>query len=57
MEVEEPTVEFVKNMTTRPLVLLKHHYPFDFEKYEVKQPTLINVIRDPSKYKEARKNR
>ena len=47
MGLEEPTVEFVKNMTTHPLVLLKHHYPFDFQKHGVKQPTLINVIRDP----------
>lgn len=27
--------------------LLKHHYPFDFSKYGLAQPTYINVIRDP----------
>ena len=46
---EPSTVDLVKNMTRKPLVLLKHHYPFDFEKYGVKGPTYINVIRDPSK--------
>lgn len=37
----------LKEMT---LVLLKHHYPFNFTKYERVQPTFINVMRDPTQW-------
>merc|ERR1712110_489611 len=32
---------------TPPYFLLKHHFPFDFTKYGMNQPTYINVMRDP----------
>ena len=44
---EIPVVDYVKNITTTPMILLKHHLPFDFEKHGIQQPTAINVIRDP----------
>lgn len=45
---ERPLVDYVRNnVTATPFVLLKHHFPFNFEKYSIKQPTYINVIRDP----------
>jgi len=31
----------------KKLVLLKHHYPFDWSEFGVENPTYINVIREP----------
>ena len=28
-------------------MLLKHHFIFDFTKHGLRQPTMINVVRDP----------
>jgi len=48
LTAERPTVDFIRNNVTGfPFVLLKHHFPFNFEKYGIKQPTFINVLRDP----------
>ncbi|CAG5104678.1 Oidioi.mRNA.OKI2018_I69.chr1.g1445.t1.cds [Oikopleura dioica] len=49
LTAEGPLVNFVKNnVTSWPFLLLKHHLPMDFEKYNIQQPTYINVIRDPA---------
>ena len=32
------------------MVLLKHHYPFDFTKYGIANPTYINVLREPASW-------
>lgn len=46
--VEEPLVNWIKeNVTESPFLLLKHHYPIDFTKYGLDQPTYMNVMRDP----------
>lgn len=38
----------IQNITVKPLVLLKHHFPFDFTQHGIKNPTYINVIRHPA---------
>ena len=35
---------------TKRIVVLKHHYPFDFAKYRITPPTFINVIREPASW-------
>ena len=48
MSEESPVINWIKaNATGQPFVLLKHHFPFDFTKHSLEQPTYINVIRDP----------
>lgn len=51
-DVEAPFINHFKtiinNVTQTPLVLLKHHFPFDFTKHGIKNPTFINVIRHPA---------
>ena len=39
--------EHIRNDSSIPFVLLKHHLPFSFKKYGIQQPTYINVLRDP----------
>lgn len=40
----------INNVTQTPLVLLKHHFPFDFTKHGIKNPTYMNVIRHPASW-------
>lgn len=51
-EKEGPFINHFKgvltNVTLKPLVLLKHHFPFNFEPHGIRNPTYINVIRDPA---------
>ena len=60
---EEPVVNFFKETSekissdasqvsryNKRVVILKHHYPFDFGKYELENPTYINVLREPASW-------
>ena len=40
-------LKFLREEKTEPYMLLKHHFYFDFRKHGLRQPTMINVIRDP----------
>lgn len=50
---ETPTAEWIRqnwsdlNNTSDVHFLLKHHFPFDFQRHGFQQPTYINVMRDP----------
>lgn len=45
---EKPLINFLKMAIEQfPLVLLKHHYPFNFKTHGMPQPTYINVMREP----------
>ena len=53
-QAEQPLIAFLDDyqqgradLDQMTLVLLKHHYPFNFTKYTRVQPTYINVMRDP----------
>ena len=53
-QAEQPLIAFLDDyqqgradLDKMTLVLLKHHYPFNFTKYTRLQPTYINVMRDP----------
>ena len=43
----ENLFEFLREEKKEPYLLLKHHFFFDFRKHGLRQPTMINVIRDP----------
>ena len=43
----ENLFKFLREEKTEPYMLLKHHFYFDFRKHGLRQPTMINVIRDP----------
>ena len=43
----ENRFEFLRQEKKEPYMLLKHHFFFDFRKHGLRQPTMINVIRDP----------
>ena len=46
---ELPLIKFIKNMTHFPFYLMKHHFPiWDFSNHGIKEPTYINLIRDPA---------
>ena len=54
---EQPLIAFLEDykmsrtdLEGMTLVLLKHHYPFNFTKYNRVQPTFINVMRDPTSW-------
>jgi len=48
-DVEVPLVRYLKEHYRPPYFLLKHHFFFNFTKYEMpfSEPTYVNVIRDP----------
>ena len=37
----------MRKVKEEPLLLLKHHFIFDFAAHGMRQPTMINVVRDP----------
>ena len=52
---ERPLVNFIKNefserKRNQSIVILKHHFPFDFAPHDLPTPTFINVIRDPTSW-------
>ena len=47
MPYEKPLVEYVRKEKKEPFLMLKHHFYFDFRRHGLRQPTMINVIRDP----------
>ncbi|CAG5095775.1 Oidioi.mRNA.OKI2018_I69.XSR.g14331.t1.cds [Oikopleura dioica] len=52
----EPIIQFLKGKSLNKYFLTKTHYWLDFAEYEMKQPTFINLIRDPVEWFESRYN-
>lgn len=46
-DLEKPLVKFVQETKKEPYFLLKHHFHFNFTRHGLRQPTFVNVIRDP----------
>ncbi|CAG5105830.1 Oidioi.mRNA.OKI2018_I69.chr1.g2491.t2.cds [Oikopleura dioica] len=46
-DLEKPLVKFVQETKKEPFFLLKHHFWFNFTRHGLRQPTYVNVIRDP----------
>jgi len=44
---EKPFIKHLREVKKEPLLLLKHHFIFDFAQHGLRQPTMINVVRDP----------
>ena len=44
---EKPFINHLREVKKEPLLLLKHHFIFDFAQHGLRQPTMINVVRDP----------
>lgn len=47
-DLEKPLVRFVQDTKQEPFFLLKHHFIFNFTKHGLRQPTMVNVVRDPT---------
>lgn len=47
-DLEKPLVKFVQETKTEPFFLLKHHFNFNFTRHGLRQPTYVNVVRDPT---------
>lgn len=47
-DLEKPLVKFVQETKEEPFFLLKHHFIFNFTKHGLRQPTMVNVVRDPT---------
>lgn len=52
---ERPLAKFIRQefkeiVRNQSVVILKHHFPFDFKPHELQTPTFINVIRDPTSW-------
>lgn len=47
-DLEKPLVKFVEETKTEPFFLLKHHFNFNFTRHGLRQPTYVNVVRDPT---------
>lgn len=44
---EKPLLEWLKQNLQEPFFLMQHHYWMNFTKHGYRQPTMINVIREP----------
>lgn len=47
-DIEKPLVQFVQETKKEPFFLLKHHFHFNFTRHGLRQPTYVNVVRDPT---------
>jgi len=47
-DLEKPLIKFVQETKEEPFFLLKHHFNFNFTRYDMRQPTYVNVVRDPT---------
>ena len=51
---ERALVDIIQQVKARPLILMKHHFWFDFRPFGMQQPTYINVLRNPITWFESR---